>query len=63
METIKYVKADCGKHWGPVAGPCPKCAYQVKLQSDPKWRACFQHNGTPWIAVLGPEIPKPFWWK
>lgn len=64
METIKLVKKDCGKHWGAEPGPCSKCAYFRELESSPKYakyRKGLQYNGTPWIAVLGPPVPKPDW--
>ena len=63
LETIKYVKNECGKHWGPNGGKCPKCAcfntpeYR-KLQRD----GCM-HNGMPWISILGPPLETPGFWN
>lgn len=57
---MKLVRKDCGKHWGKEKGPCSKCAYFARLESDPKWRKAHQHNGTPWIAVLGEVVHERF---
>lgn len=54
---IKMVKLACGKHWGlpskhRAGDQCRKCrihAREVKL---------LQHNGVPWIAVLGPVVER-----
>ena len=54
---IKYVLKDCGKHWGPTAGPCSKCPYLDKLyHPGSKYRRGLQYSGTPWWAILGEKV-------
>lgn len=53
------VKMECGKHYGAAGGPCKKCAYFASLESDPVYRKCLMHNGTPWVAIYGPVVNNP----
>ena len=58
MAAIKLVRKDCGKHWGRKPGPCQKCPYFAKQLAEEQRQGYLQHNGTPWIAVLGPVVAR-----
>lgn len=52
---IVYTRLSCGLHF---ADPdrkdrtCTKCRHFEKLDSNPKYKAGLQYEGTPWICVL-----------
>ena len=54
-DVIKLVKLACGKHWGlpskhKAGDVCTKCRMHAR---DEK---LLQHNGVPWVALLGPVL-------
>ena len=60
-DTIKCVKLACGKHWADpnkkqADDPCSKCTYFAKQRAEDDRKGLLQHNGTPWIAILGDPI-------
>lgn len=55
--TVKLVKLACGKHWGlpnkhKPGDACRKCKMHARDAH------LLQHNGIPWSALIGPEIPR-----
>jgi hypothetical protein len=58
MKRIKFVKKDCGIHYGATAGPCAKC--KLFASYPPAGTGGRQYGGNNMVEILsevGPNFP------